>query len=265
MSEPESAPVTDDIATAEAFRLETAPPEILDAPDEENTAITASPAPYDSPENGVLFFVISGLHEGASFKMPENGATIGSSYDCDLILSDDRVEETHLRIIGKETTFGYVASVTCEGSDVLINGKITLEQGQTRDFSANFVITLGGDVSLRVLITRVQPIESAYRKYVAPKITDLQTHKKTLQGRFNKATLIDDKRNLALSIVSGLFLLVIGFNIFLAGEPEKPPLHSGGGAMAVAPSNSSNLAEYRKSLLLAEKDLRETLIGKNIR
>ncbi len=266
MSEFETPLTEADTVDTDSLRVETAP--LQTAPDEEDTSETTEiapvHAPYDTPENGVLFFVISGLHEGATFRMPKEGATVGSSYDCDLILSDDTVEETHLRIAGKETAFGYVASVTCEGTGVLINGRVPMEQGESRDFSANFVITIGNDVSVRVLITRMRPIESVFRKYCAPQIEALNEKKRFLQGAFSKENLIDDRRNLALSVLSGTFFLFLSYHFLFGAEEVKPPLR-GGGNMSVSPaSNSANLAQYRKTLDIAEQDLKKVLEKYNL-
>ena len=222
----------------------------------------SSPPAKREVENGILVFILTGLHEGASFRLPEGGALIGSSYDCDLILSDDEVDPAHIRVKGVETRFGFGVDVTCEGERALINGRVPLEKGETRRFTDGFVLSVG-TVNLRIMITGASPLTVLYRKFVEPRLEQAKQVRETVESVVTKEKIVEDRRNLALIAMSAVFLSAFAYSILFSGEVQKEGLKARHKEV-IEKSPVADTDALRAEVAQAEKDLTAALKKYNL-
>lgn len=103
-----------------------------------STAVAAKPG-------ALSLDVLSGLHRGVQAPIEDDGCTIGSSPDCDLVLGDRDIASQHLQL----RFYGRQVAINAVGGTVAVEGRPILERGY--GCRANLPVTLTvGDTRLRI-------------------------------------------------------------------------------------------------------------------
>lgn len=173
--------------------------------------------------NNAHIFVMNGVHEGATFKINE-AITIGSSFENELILTDETVEEAHLHIEPHETNLGFGIKVTCKGANIIVNGERILTTGQDLVLMDTFVVTLG-DISLNITINSADMVTTAYKKFVEPRINIANDYKEEIGKKLTIANIMSDIRNIILIAFVVVILIMVASLIYLTRDTSKAPLN----------------------------------------
>lgn len=108
-------------------------------------------------QRGVLFNVVvsGGFLDGLSSEIYARSCSVGASFDCDIVLFDDNVDENHVEMIFKSSVFGPVMLVRALGPGVTVNGE-SLEKGSSTQYSA-----LPQTISLNDIDLEIDPHKNA--------------------------------------------------------------------------------------------------------
>jgi|GEM_PF-6906169 len=172
--------------------------------------------------NRTLVFVMSGLHKGAGCAVEEE-TSIGSNFDNDLIITDDEVASQHLVLRPIQKGLDYAVEVICKGENVVIDGQTIIEAEQSIIMEDTFVAALGS-INLNITLHKAHKATIAYKKYMAPKLRELEALSQSTKQVLSPEAILSDVRNIILSLI--LIITVLGLLIFYVTRPaEKKELH----------------------------------------
>ncbi|MFT6072146.1 MAG: hypothetical protein ACJARD_000937 [Alphaproteobacteria bacterium] len=173
--------------------------------------------------NRTIVFIMSGLHKGAGCAV-EAETSIGSSFDNDLIITDDHIAEQHLVLRPIEKGLDYAIEVICKGENIIINGETLISTEQTVIMQDTFVVTLG-TISINVTLHKAAKSTLAYKKYMAPRLKTLESFGNTTKELLSPTNILSDLRNIILLLI--VIIAIIGSLAYYFTRPvEKEDLRS---------------------------------------
>lgn len=172
--------------------------------------------------NNAYIFVMNGVHEGATFNISDE-ITIGKSFDNDMILTDEGIEDKHITLKPHETQFGFGIQITCNGETVTLNAEDTLKKDQTLLLEDNFVLTLA-DISLNIHINRAGLWKTTYKKFLAPQINVAKEYKEEFAETISPKNILSDKRHIAITVMGVILFICMATLIYMLIPAQKKAL-----------------------------------------
>ena len=206
--------------------------------------------------NYAFLFVMSGLHEGATYKISQE-TSIGSSFENDLILTDDVIEPTHILIKPIESRLGFGVEVTCKGDTLLIDGEKHLSRDESLLLKNTFVITVG-TVSISIRVHSAGTFVTAYKKYLRPRIQVAQEIKSKTIARLSLKNIMSDTRNIIIMVMGSVIMMtmIYGITIFFEEPQKKSTSHTTQMAFKeLTIKKMSAEAQYREQALIDLKNV----------
>lgn len=224
--------------------------------DESLNAVLTQEAESYKVLNYAFLFVMSGLHEGATYKISQE-TSIGNSFENDLILTDDVIEPTHVLIRPVESRLGFGIEVTCKGDTLLIDGEKHLNRDDSVLLKDTFVITIG-TVSISIRVHSAGTLTTAYKKYLRPRIQVAQEIKAKTIAKLSLKNMMSDKRNIIIMVMGGVIMMTMIYGITVLFEEPKKALKAETAHMAfkeLTIKKISEEAKYREQALIDLKNV----------